>query len=98
MSDATQPAVIMISIVPHTGDDREKLARGVAALMREDPAITISSGPASGESVLFGAGEQHLEIVIDGRRLEYGVSAAVGRPRVAYLETVSRAARGEMKY
>jgi elongation factor G len=90
----------LLSIVlrPETETDREPLARGVAALLAEDPAMSAETDPATGEVVIAGMGELHLEIIIDRLKSEFQVSASVGRPQVAYKETVTRAADGEGRY
>jgi elongation factor G len=98
MNAPVQTPLLSIAIVPKTPDDRKRLERGLGWLMSEDPAIALKRDPSSGAFVVFCAGELHLEIVVDRLKREFGVSAMVGRPQVAYLETVTLAADGEMKY
>jgi len=98
MNAPVQTPLLSMAIVPKTPDDRKKLERGLAWLMSEDPAIALKSDPASGEFVVFCAGELHLEVVVDRLKREFGVAAMVGRPQVAYRETVTVEADGEMKY
>jgi elongation factor G len=98
MNAPVQTPLLSIAIVPKTPDDRKRLERGLGWLMSEDPAIALKRDPSSGAFVVFCAGELHLEIVVDRLKREFGVSAMVGRPQVAYLETVTIAADGEMKY
>jgi len=98
MNAPVQTPLLSIAIVPKTPDDRQKLGRGLAWLMSEDPTIAIKGDTVSGEIVVFGLGEQHLEIIIDRLKREFDVSAALGRPQVAYRETVTLEADGEMKY
>ena len=98
MNAPVRTPLISIAVVPKTPDDRKKLERGLVWLMSEDPAIGVKSDPASGEFVVFCAGEQHLEVVVDRLKREFGVAAMVGRPQVAYRETVTVEADGEMKY
>ena len=97
MDAPAQTPLLSIAVVPKTADDGKKLGRGLAWLMGEDPAIAIKTDPA-GEVVIFAAGEQHLEIIIDRLKREFGVSASVGRPQVAYRETVTSEAACEYKY
>jgi len=98
MNAPVQTPLLSIAIVPKTPDDRKKLERGLGWLMSEDPAIALKSDPSSGAFVVFCAGELHLEVVVDRLKREFGVSAMVGRPQVAYWETVTLEADGEMKY
>jgi elongation factor G len=81
-----------------TEADREKLARGVATLMAEDPTMSVDTDPATGEVVIAGMGELHLEIIVDRLKREFHVEASVSRPRVAYKETLTRRADGEGRY
>ena len=97
MDAPAQTPLLPIAVVPKTADDGKKLGRGLARLMGEDPAIAIKTDPA-GEVVIFAAGEQHLEIIIDRLKREFGVTASVGRPQVAYRETVTSEAACEYKY
>src|SRR4051812_18111363 len=98
MTQSTPTSVLSLALEPKTAEDRVKLARGLAWLTSEDPAIAVKTDPASGGVVIFGAGEQHLEIIIDRLKREFDVEAWVGRPTVAYKETLTREADGEMKY
>ena len=91
-------ALLSIALRPKTETDRERLARGVAALITEDPAMSAETDPASGEVVISSIGELHLEIIIDRLKREFEVSANVGRPQVAYKEALTRAADGEGRY
>jgi elongation factor G len=98
MDAPVQTPLLSIAIMPTTGDSARKLGRGLAWLMGEDPTIAIKSDPLTGEVVVFALGEQHLEIIIDRLKREFEVEASVGPPRVAYRETITRHADGEMKY
>jgi elongation factor G len=91
-------ALLLLAIRPKTEGDRESLARGVTALMADDPTISVDTDPATGEVVIGGIGELHLEIIIDRLKREFRVEAIVGRPQIAYKETVTRAADGEGRY
>src|SRR5215213_9026288 len=90
--------VISLAIEPKTKADQEKLGQGLGKLMAEDPTFRVKTDPATGEVVIAGMGELHLEIIVDRLKREFGVEATVGRPQVAYKETLTRAADGEMKY
>ena len=90
--------VISLSIEPKTKADQEKLGHGLGKLMAEDPTFRVKTDPATGEVVISGMGELHLEIIVDRLKREFNVEASVGRPQVAYKETLTRPADGEMKY
>ena len=90
--------VISLAIEPKTKADQEKLGHGLGKLMAEDPTFRVKTDPATGEVVIAGMGELHLEIIVDRLKREFSVEASVGRPQVAYKETLTRPADGEMKY
>ncbi len=90
--------VISLAIEPKTKADQEKLGAGMQKLMAEDPTFRVKTDAATGEVVIAGMGELHLEIIVDRLKREFNVEASVGRPQVAYKETLTRAADGEMKY
>jgi elongation factor G len=90
--------VISLAIEPKTKADQEKLGVGLQKLMAEDPTFRVKTDQATGEVVISGMGELHLEIIVDRLKREFNVEASVGRPQVAYKETLTRAADGEMKY
>jgi elongation factor G len=90
--------VVSLSIEPKTKADQEKLGAGLQKLMAEDPTFRVKTDQATGEVVISGMGELHLDIIVDRLRREFGVEASVGRPQVAYKETLTRPADGEMKY
>jgi elongation factor G len=94
----TSSAVLSLALQPKTFADQEKLGRGLNVLIAEDPLLLVKTDPASGEVWIGGVHEQHLEIVIDRLMREFGVEAIVGRPTVAFKETVTQSADGEMKY
>jgi elongation factor G len=71
---------------------------GLQKLMAEDPTFRVKTDQATGEVVIAGMGELHLEIIVDRLKREFNVEASVGRPQVAYKETLTRPADGEMKY
>ena len=90
--------LLSLAITPKTEGDRDRLARGVTMLMAEDLTIRAETDPVTGEVVVVGKGELHLEIIVDRLRREFHVEAGVGRPQVAYKETLTRSADGEGRY
>jgi len=90
--------VISLSIEPKTKADQEKLGQGLGKLMAEDPTFRVKTDQQTGEVVISGMGELHLDIIVDRLKREFSVEATVGRPQVAYKETLTRPADGEMKY
>ena len=98
MSGKIGTALLSLAIEPNTEADQERLRRGLDALIAEDPTITVTPGRAAGAIVIGAMSERHLEIVIDRLNREFSVEASVGRPQVAYKETLTRPADGEGKY
>src|SRR6187455_1338541 len=90
--------VILLAIEPKTKGDQEKLGQGLAKLMAEDPTFRVNTDEQTGQVVIRGMGELHLEIIVDRLKREFSVDASVGKPQVAYKETLTRPADGEMKY
>ena len=90
--------VLSIAIGPKTDTDRERLCRATATLTAEDPTLRVTTDPSTGEAVIAGMGERHLEVVVDRLKREFNVEASTGRPRVAYKEALSCPADGEMQY
>jgi elongation factor G len=90
--------VISLAIEPKTKADQEKLGAGLQKLMAEDPTFRVKTDPQTGEVVIAGMGELHLEIIVDRLRREFNVDSSSGRPQVAYKETLTRPAEGEMRY
>jgi elongation factor G len=90
--------VISLAIEPKTKSDQEKLGVGLAKLMGEDPTFRVRTDEQTGQVVIAGMGELHLEIIVDRLKREFNVEASVGKPQVAYKETLTRPADGEMKY
>ena len=82
--------VIDISVEPKTKELIEKMSIGLQKLASEDPSLRLRTDQESGQTILSGMGELHLEIIIDRLRREYGVEANIGAPQVAYRETISR--------
>jgi elongation factor G len=90
--------VISLAIEPKTKADQEKLGQGMQKLMTEDPTFRVTTDEQTGQVVIRGMGELHLEIIVDRLKREFNVDASVGKPQVAYKETLTRPADGEMKY
>ncbi len=90
--------VISLAIEPKTKADQEKLGQGLAKLMAEDPTFRVKSDIETGQTVISGMGELHLEIIVDRLFREFNVAASVGKPQVAYKETLTRAAEGVGRY
>src|SRR4029453_14293443 len=90
--------VISLAIEPKTKGDQEKLGVGLQKLMAEDPTFRVNTDVQPGQGIIRGMGELHLEIIVDRLKREFSVEATVGKPQVAYKETLTRPADGEMKY
>ncbi len=90
--------VISLAIEPKTKSDQEKLGVGLQKLMAEDPTFQVQTDQQTGQVIIAGMGELHLEIIVDRLKREFSVEATVGKPQVAYKETLTRPADGEMKY
>ena len=93
----TEP-VISLSIEPKTKADQEKMGFALNRLADEDPTFTIKSDPETGQTIISGMGELHLEILVDRMKREFKVEANTGLPQVAYKETVKKVAEAEGKY
>ncbi len=90
--------VVSLRIEPKTKADQEKMGMALRKLANEDPTFKISSNSETGETLIAGMGELHLEIMIDRMKREFGVEANVGKPQVAYRETILSTAEAEHKY
>lgn len=88
-------AVISIAIEPKTKADQENLGNALARLEEEDPTFKVHIDKDSGQTLISGMGELHLDIIVDRLRREFNVSANVGNPQVSYKETISRTVTGE---
>ncbi len=84
--------VIQVAVEPRTKGDQEKMAVGLARLAAEDPSFRVEVDGESGQTIISGMGELHLEIIVDRLKREFSVDAGVGAPQVAYRETVGRSA------
>ncbi|HXO44653.1 MAG TPA: elongation factor G [Candidatus Cybelea sp.] len=90
--------VISVAIEPKTKVDQEKMGTALSKLAQEDPTFRVHTDHDTGQVLIEGMGELHLEIIVDRMMREFGVQANVGRPQVAYRETIIKAAEGEHKH
>ncbi|NWF97313.1 MAG: elongation factor G [Nitrospirae bacterium] len=90
--------VMAVAIEPKTKADQEKLSQSLAKLAQEDPSFKVSFNEETGQTIISGMGELHLEIIVDRLLREFKVGANVGKPQVAYKETIRSAAKGEGKF
>jgi len=90
--------VISVAIEPKTKADQDKLGNAMQKLAQEDPTFRVHSDTDTGQTIISGMGELHLEIIVDRMMREFGVQASVGRPQVAYRETIRKRAEAEGKY
>jgi elongation factor G len=88
--------VIQLAIEPKTKADQEKLGMAIQKLVSEDPTLRVNTDPETGQTILAGMGELHLEIIVDRMQREFNVGANVGKPQVAYRETIRQ--RAEYDY
>jgi len=90
--------VISVAVEPQTKSDVEKLSKALQALSDEDPTFKVSTNPETNQTVIAGMGELHLEILVDRMLREFNVEATVGKPQVAYRETIRKEGKAEGKY
>ncbi|MDD5617968.1 MAG: elongation factor G [Candidatus Omnitrophica bacterium] len=90
--------VVSVSIKPQSRADQDKLGRSLAKLMDEDPTFVTETDQETGETILSGMGELHLEIIVDRLKREFGVGVDVSQPKVAYRETITKSITEEGKY
>jgi elongation factor G len=90
--------VISVSIEPKTKADQEKLAQALGKLTHEDPTFRVHTDPDTGQTLISGMGELHLEIIVDRLVREFKVGANIGKPQVAYKETITAEAEGEGRF
>jgi len=90
--------VIRIAIEPKTKADQDRLGESLAKLAKEDPSFRVNSDPETGQTLIAGMGELHLEIIVDRLLREFKVDATVGKPQVAYRETIRRAVEAEGRF
>jgi elongation factor G len=90
--------VISVAVEPKTKADQERMGMALGRLAQEDPTFKVHTDPDSGQTIISGMGELHLEIIVDRMMREYKVEANVGKPQVAYRETIRRKSEAEGKY
>ncbi|MFV2071382.1 MAG: elongation factor G [Thermoanaerobaculales bacterium] len=90
--------VIAVAIEPKTKLDQEKLGAALGKLTHEDPTFRVTTDEETGQTIISGMGELHLEIIVDRLMREFKIGANVGRPQVAYRETITEAAQGEGRF
>ena len=90
--------VIQLAVEPKTKADQEKLGMAIQKLAQEDPTFRVATDPETGQTILSGMGELHLEIIVDRMMREFGVGANVGKPQVAYRETIRKNAEAEGRH
>jgi elongation factor G len=95
--DIPEP-VIEVAIEPKTKADRDALSQALGKLAKEDPSFRVKSDEESGQTLIAGMGELHLEIIVDRLMREFGVNANVGQPQVAYRETITKAIKNDLRY
>jgi len=93
----TEP-VISLAIEPKTKADQEKMGTALQRLAEEDPTFKIKTNFETGQTIIAGMGELHLEVLVDRMKREFKVEATTGKPQVAYKETISKISEGEGKY
>ena len=82
--------VISVAVEPKTRSDQDKMGMALARLAEEDPTFQMRTDPESGQTIIRGMGELHLEVIVDRMLREFRVGANVGRPQVAYKETITK--------
>ncbi len=90
--------VIQLAIEPKTKADQDKLGMAIGKMIQEDPTLKVVTDPETGQTILSGMGELHLEIIVDRMQREFGVGANVGKPQVAYRETIRAVAEAEGRH
>ncbi len=90
--------VISVAVEPRTVADQDKMAQSLSKLAREDPSFRVSTNEESGQTIISGMGELHLDIIVDRMQREFNVDANVGKPQVAYRETIAATAEAEGKF
>ncbi len=90
--------VIHVAVEPKTKADQEKMGIALNRLAKEDPSFRVRTDEESGQTIISGMGELHLEIIVDRMKREFGVEANVGAPQVAYRETIRKAVKAEHKH
>ncbi|MCY3810439.1 MAG: elongation factor G [Gammaproteobacteria bacterium] len=90
--------VISVAVEPKSVADQEKMSVALGKLAQEDPSFSVETDEESGQTIISGMGELHLDVLVDRMRREFGVEANIGKPQVAYRETIRRTVEHEAKY
>ena len=90
--------VISIAVEPKTKDDQEKMGLALGKLAQEDPSFRVATDEESNQTIISGMGELHLDIIVDRMKREFNVEATIGKPQVAYRETIRKPIEQEAKY
>ncbi len=90
--------VISVAVEPKTKADQEKMGIALSKLAQEDPSFRVHTDEETGQTIIEGMGELHLEIIVDRMKREFSVEANVGKPQVAYRETIRKAVEQEGKF
>jgi len=90
--------VIAVAIEPKTKADEERISNALSRLSEEDPTFKVKADPETGQTIISGMGELHLEIIVERMLREFGVQATVGRPQVSYRETILKAVKAEGRF
>src|SRR5690606_3804829 len=90
--------VISVAVEPKSKADEEKMGVALARLTQEDPSFRVKTDEETGQIIISGMGELHLDIIVDRMRREYGVEANIGKPQVAYREAITRSCEIEGKF
>jgi elongation factor G len=91
-------AVVSVAVEPRTSSDRDRLAEVLALVQREDPTFRCTLDPDTGQTILSGMGELHLEVVVQRMQRDFGLALSYGKPRVSFRETVASKAAGRAEY
>ena len=90
--------VISVAVEPKTKADQEKMGTALARLAEEDPTFKVRTDEETGQTIISGMGELHLDIIVDRMNREFKVECNVGKPQVAYRETIRKAVKSEGKF
>ena len=90
--------VISVAVEPKTKNDQEKMGIALSKLAEEDPTFRVRTDEETGQTIIYGMGELHLEIIVDRMKREFKVESNVGKPQVAYRETITQSCDQEVKY
>src|SRR5690606_4457738 len=90
--------VISVAVEPKTKADQEKMGIALGKLAQEDPSFRVETDEESGQTIIAGMGELHLDVLVDRMRREFGVEANIGKPQVAYRETIKKSVEVEGKH